>query len=72
MKEKDQAHLSRAESESAATLSANFETKERLLIGRKFLKTKSRPCFFNSGVTTDSFLMSGKNPDQFKRQVYRS
>ena len=28
-----------------------------------FLKTKSRPCFFNSGVTTDSFQMSGKNPD---------
>ena len=42
---------------------AYFETKERLLIGRKFLKTKSRPCFFSSGVTIDSFQVSGKNPD---------
>ena len=29
----------------SVTLSANFETKERLLIGRKFLKTKSKPCY---------------------------
>ena len=63
MKEKDRAHLSRPESDQLPLFQPIFEAKERLLIGRKFLKTKSRPCFFNSGVTTDSFQILGKNPD---------
>ena len=61
MKEEDHVHLSRTGFDRLP-LSANFETKERLLIGRKFLNTKSR-LFFDSGVTTESFQISGKSSD---------
>ena len=41
----------------------SLDTKDKLLMGRKFFKMISRPGFFNSGKTKASFQISGKRPD---------
>lgn len=43
-------------------VSMSFDTKDKLLKGRKFKKMTSRPGFLNSGKTKSSFQMSGKRP----------
>ena len=45
-----------------AAFSTTFEMNGRLLTGRKFLKTKSSPGFFNRGMTAAVLQFSGTQP----------